>query len=221
MRKFKTAEGEYYHVYLRGNNKQDIFYDTRDMARLLFLITCFQSPVEFDHISRFVDSITRSSALDISKKLMGEIVQKRYVELVNFTFMPNHFHLLVGEVEGNGISKYMQRILTAFSKYINIKYEKSGHVFQGPFQIVHVVTNEQLLHLSAYIHRNPRELKEWKNKEHLYPWSSYQDYVGENRWENLLKRNVILDQFENGQEYHEFVKTSGVKEFLDEELLLD
>lgn len=223
MRKFKTAEGEYYHIYLRGNNKQDIFYDVRDMARLLFLITCFQSSVGFDHIHRFVDSIVRSSALAISKKLMNEIVQKRYVELVSFAFMPNHFHLLVGETERGGISQYMQRILTAYSKYLNIRHEKSGHIFQGPFQIVHITTNEQLLYASAYIHRNPYELKEWRNREHLYPWSSYQDYIKKNRWGDLLKADIILEQFENRKEYQKFVKTSGAKEtnFIDDNLLLD
>lgn len=223
MRKFKTAEGEYYHIYLRGNNKQDIFYDVRDMARLLFLITCFQSPVGFGNIHRFVDSIVQSSALNISKKFMDEMVQKRYVELVNFAFMPNHFHLLVGEAGSGGISQYMQRILTAYSKYLNIKYEKSGHIFQGPFQIVHVAPNEQLLHLSAYIHRNPHELEEWRNREHLYPWSSYQDYIEKNRWGDLLKTDIIFNQFENRKEYQEFVKTSGTKEMdsIDDDLLLD
>lgn len=223
MRKFKTAEGEYYHIYLRGNNKQDIFYDARDMARLLFLVTCFQSPIGFDHIYRFVDSIVQSSALAISKKLTKEIIQKRYVELVSFAFMPNHFHLLVGETERGGVSQYMQRILTAYSKYLNIRYEKSGHIFQGPFQIVHITTNEQLLYLSAYIHRNPHELKEWKNRERLYPWSSYQDYIKKNRWGGLLKTDIILDQFKKRKEYQEFVKTSGAKEtnFIDDNLLLD
>lgn len=223
MRKFKTAEGEYYHIYLRGNNKQDIFYDIRDMARLLFLITCFQSPVELGHIHRLIGSTGQSSASAISKKLMDEIIQKRYVDLINFAFMPNHFHLLVREAKQGGISRYMQRILTAYSKYINIKYEKSGHVFQGPFQIVHVATNEQLLHLSAYIHRNPRELKEWKGREYLYPWSSYQDYIEKNRWRGLLKTDIILEQFKNRKEYKEFVKTSGTKEmnFIDDDLLPD
>ena len=62
----------------------------------------------------------------------------------------------------------MQRILNAYTKYFNAKYKKTGHLFQGPFKAVHIERNEQLLHLSAYIHRNPREIKGWKNREHLY-----------------------------------------------------
>jgi len=105
----------------------------------------------------------------------------------------------------------MQRILTAYTKYFNAKYGKSGHLFQGPFQIVHVEDNEQLLHLSAYIHRNPREIKEWKDKEHQYTWSSYQDCIAENRWKELLKHQIITDQFSGKKEYQDFVETSGTK----------
>ena len=47
MRKIAIVPGEYYHVFNRGNNKQDIFYDQKDWARLLFLILYFQSPLNF------------------------------------------------------------------------------------------------------------------------------------------------------------------------------
>ena len=132
--------------------------------------------------------------------------------------MPNHFHLTVKEVAEGGISQYMQRVLNAYTKYYNAKYNKFGHLFQGPYKIVHIEDNRQLLHLSAYIHRNPRELKKWRQKEDKYPWSSYQDYVFENRWGNLLSQNIISDQFESKHEYHNFVKTSTAKT-LDTEFL--
>ena len=140
-------------------------------------------------------------------------MKKRTVELVAFCIMPNHFHLIIKELEEGGIATYMQRVLTAYSKYYNTKYEKSGHVFQGPYQAVHVGDNRQLLHLSAYIHRNPREISKWFNKEDQYQWSSYRDYIGENRWGDLLLLDIVLGQFKNKKKYHEFVKTSPAKVF--------
>lgn len=134
--------------------------------------------------------------------------------------MPNHFHLTVYEEKERGISQYMQRILNAYTKYFNTKYERAGHLFQGPFKAVHAKTNEQLIYLSAYIHLNPREIKEWKDKEKNYTWSSYQDYIGKNRWDGLLKPDIIMDQFNTKQEYEHFVKTSGAKK-LEEELDLE
>lgn len=211
MRKFKAVPGEYYHIYNRGNNKQNIFIDKSDWVRFAFLIIYFQSPIVFSNIGYSVSNFNKYQVYGISKKILEKILENRNVELINFTNMPNHFHLTVMEIEENGISSYMQRVQNAYTKYFNTKYKKSGHLFQGPYNIVHVKNNEQLLHLSAYIHRNPREIKQWKNKEDKYSWSSYQDYINENRWGELLKPKIILDQFSNKEEYGNFVNTSGTK----------
>ncbi|MFH0803883.1 MAG: transposase [Candidatus Tagabacteria bacterium] len=221
MRTVKIIPGEYYHIYNRSVNKQKIFLDERDWIRFLFLILYFQSPINFPQIGRSISYFVKNRAFDIKKEVVDKIIKNRYVELINFCIMPNHFHLTIREIKENGVSQYMQRILTAYTKYFNTKYGRSGHLFQGPFQIVHIKNNEQLLHLSAYIHRNPRELKQWKEKEHQYPWSSYQDYIEENRWNNILKPQIILEQFSNKREYKDFIKTSGTKLELDEKILLE
>ena len=70
--------------------------------------------------------------------------------------------------------------------------------------------------MSTYIHKNPKEITGWKNKLEQYPWSSYQDYINENRWENLLATDIITGQFNNKKEYHDFVKTSTAKELVEE-----
>ena len=218
MRKVRFAPGEYYHIYNRGNNKQNIFRDERDRWRFLFLILYLQSLISFIHVTRFVNYFVQHRVLDKSTMKPEE----KHVEVVGFCLMPNHFHLIIHELKEGGISRYMQKVLNAYTKYFNTKYESSGHLFQGPFQAVHVRDNEQLLYLSAYIHRNPRELKGWKNKEYTFFWSSYQDYVGENRWGKELESDIILKQFSGRAEYKTFVEESGAKENdFGEELLLD
>ncbi|MDO8471195.1 MAG: transposase [bacterium] len=207
MRIIKIAPGEYYHIFNRAVNKQTIFHDTKDYFRFLFLILYFQSPIIFQQLGRLVKDFVLSRALDIQ----DEVAKKRTIELVAFCIMPNHFHLIVKELEEGGIATYMQRALTAYSKYYNTKYEKSGHVFQGPYGAVHVGNNRQLLHLSAYIHRNPREISKWFNKEDQYEWSSYQDYIGDNRWGDLLLLDIVLGQFKDKKKYHGFVRTSPAK----------
>ena len=152
----------------------------------------------------------------VSHSVREEVIKNRSIELVGFCIMPNHFHLIIKEIEDGGISAYMQRVLNAYSKYYNTKYGKSGHVFQGPYKAVHVDGNDQLLYLSAYIHRNPRELSKWLNKEHEYQWSSYSDFVKENRWDRLIAPEVLLDQFKDKKKYQEFVKTSTAKLFKEE-----
>ncbi len=207
LRREPIAPGEYYHIYNRGVAKQTIFHDSKDYYRFLFLILYFQSPIVFKQLGRYVKQFVQSPALDIKE----EVVKSRSVSLMAFCIMPNHFHLILKETDEKGIANYMQRVLTAYSKYYNKKYNKSGHVFQGPYQAVHVVQDRQLLHLSAYIHLNPRELKGWNGKEINYQWSSYQDCVKNNRWGELLLANEILGEFKTSAKYYNFVKTSPAK----------
>lgn len=221
MRKIKIVPNEYYHIYNRGNNKQNIFLDNRDWSRFLFLILYFQSSVPIYNIGHHISHFIKYRVFNISGHILQSMLKDKSIELIGFCLMLNHFHLIIRELKENGISKYMEKVQKAYAKYFNAKYKKSGHLFQGPFQIVHIKNNEQLLHLSAYIHRNAREIKEWKNKEEEYPWSSYQDYLGENRWRELLMLDVILDQFSTPEEYKDFVDTSGTKLELDEKLLLE
>ena len=211
MRNIKIAPGEYYHIFNRGMAKQKIFLDKRDWIRFLFLILHFQSPITFINIGRPVKQYVKHSVFNVSKEEKLEIVQKRYVELTAFCLMPNHFHLIVKEVEEGGIARYMQRVLNSYTKYINTKYKRSGHLFQGPYKAVHVSGNTQLLHLSAYIHKNPRELPGWKDKEMKYEWSSYQDFALKNRWDKLIVPQIIADQFKDKDGYKEFIETSTAK----------
>jgi putative transposase len=215
MRNIEIAPGEHYHLFNRGVNKQLIFHDNNDRMRFLFLILYTQSPTVHKNINR----LSKSFLCDVQHSVLHiqDMVNGRFVELVTFCMMPNHFHLIVKEVEEDGIAKYMQRVLNAYTKYYNTKYEKSGHLFQGPYRAVHIGDDRQLLYLSAYIHRNPVGLKEWRNKEKVYTWSSCQDFVGINRFAEILKPNIIIEQFKNPDEYSKFLDTSTAK-ILKEEL---
>lgn len=104
--------------------------------------------------------------------------------------MPNHFHLLIRENTEGGISKFMGKLLTAYSMYFNKKNERSGPLFTRPFRAVHVARDEHLNHLFSYIHLNCVDLidKDWKihgiqdmNKAEKYlleyPYSSYKEFL--------------------------------------------
>jgi len=212
MRKERFVENEYYHIFNRGNNKQLIFKDEKDWARLLFLILYLQSPTTILNVGRQINYFIKHGLFNILRNTEEEIIKNRYIELIVFELMPNHFHLIVRELEKGGISNYMKRILGGYTKYFNTKNKISGHLFQGPFRAVHIEDNPQILYLSAYIHNNIRELKEWKGKEELFPYSSFQDYIKENRWGELLRTDIIKNQFHSTEKYKLFVKESGAKE---------
>ncbi|MFH1181104.1 MAG: transposase [bacterium] len=211
IRKIQFTPGSYYHIYNRSNDERSIFLDEKDYARFLFLILFYQASVPLYNLGLQTSYFVKHSMFNISAKTLQNIIMARRVELNSFAIMPNHFHLFLQEKDKKGISFYLQRIQNGYAKYFNAKHAKRGHLFQGAFRAVPVETDEQLLYLSAYIHRNPREIAEWKDKEAKYPWSSYQDFIGKNRWNELLRPNIILDHFSGAKDYYEFVETSTAK----------
>ena len=113
--------------------------------------------------------------------------------------MPNHFHLLLTQIEKNGISKFMQKLATGYSMYYNKRYERTGTLFEGKFKSEHANEDDYLKHLFSYIHLNPVKIinpswkeKGVKNKPQIlsylekYPYSSYPDYLGHDRPQNKI-----------------------------------
>lgn len=200
MRKDFFTEGNYYHIYNRGVERRNIFVDDQDRWRFLTLLFILQWETHFPHIGRVVSIIKNLKP----NFLISDIIPKRdfnkkMVELICFCFMPNHFHFILKErnEEGRGISAFMQRLGDSYTKYFNIKHQRTGHLFGGVFKSIPIDHNEYLGYLSAYIHLNPRELQGWSGKEVEYPWSSFQDYVRTNRWGEFLHPSVIADQFDD------------------------
>ncbi|MEK7112201.1 MAG: transposase, partial [Patescibacteria group bacterium] len=102
--------------------KQPIFETDKDRLRFLFLLLSFQGEAIIKNISREIRQSVQSRTLHIKDELKNEILEKRIVELVIFCLAPNHFHIIVRELIDNGISKYMHRVLTAYTKYFNIRH---------------------------------------------------------------------------------------------------
>lgn len=201
MRNHAFIEGEFYHVYAHGVNGLDILQNENDRRRFLTLIFVANGIKPTPRLDRKSDP-----------NLVWDIIDKKVdignalVDVVCFCLMPTHFHLLLGERGDGNISKYLHKILVSFSKYYNIKNERRGHVFEGTFNSKHIDSNDYLLTLSSYIHKNPKEIKQWRGREEYYYFSSYQDYISDNRWADLMKRNIILEQFNSNDEYKKFIE---------------
>lgn len=95
-------------------------------------------------------------------------------EIYAYVLMNNHIHLILFDKE-NKMSDIMHRICTSYALYFNRKYERKGHLFQDRFKSKCVNSENYLLRLQRYIHRNPQ--KEAIGKMEEYKWSSYKEYV--------------------------------------------
>ena len=143
MRKTQFANGEFYHVYNRGVDKRSIFLDKWDFDRFL------KSMEEFNAIDP-IGSIYENSFIKEKPS------QKKLVNFIAYCLNTNHFHFLIRQASEQGIEKFMQRLGTGYTKYFNNRHKRNGILFQGVFKVVHVGSNNYLLHLSSYINLNFR-----------------------------------------------------------------
>lgn len=90
--------------------------------------------------------------------------------------MPTHFHLLLKQNVENGIVKFMSKMENSYLKHFNTIYKRKAPPWEGRFTIVHIKTNEQLLHLACYIHLNPSSAGLVKKPEQ-WKYSSYHEHL--------------------------------------------
>ncbi len=146
--------GSYYHVYNRGNRKQDIFLSERDYSRFTYKL--------------------------------GEYKNDSGIKIVCYCLMPNHIHLLVQPKADSSLSTFMSKLSTSHSKYVNMKYNFVGSLFQGRFKAVLIKNENYFKHLIRYIHINPLSLGLSATGLRKYKWSSYGVYLN-------LKKSPAVD----------------------------
>lgn len=186
------VNGHFYHIYNRGSEKRSIFENQRDYQRFLKTLKYYQIEGPKPRFSKF-PSLTVTK-LDNSNRL---------VEIIAYCLIPNHFHLLLKQVRDNGITEFLSKLSNSYTKYFNTKHSRVGHLFQGEFKAVIIERDEQLVHVSRYIHLNPIIAALTKNLE-FYRWSSYPEYIGTNSNGFCLK-DEVLGYFKNNQDYQQFV----------------
>ena len=131
---------------------------------------------------------------------LTESVRQFDVRLYLFCLMANHVHLVLETPQAN-LSRFMHRLLTAYTVYFNRAHNESGHLMQGRFGATVVEEDEYILKLSRYVHLNPVYVKARKNKPvreriHIlrrYPWSSYRSYIGKARPLEFVSYGPILE----------------------------
>jgi len=188
------TNAEIYHVLNRGTEQRPIFSDKRDYTRFINLLTYYQ----YERSLKYSNSTKNEATLPVWKGKGTKLA-----EVICFCLMPNHFHLMVKQLEVGGISKFLRVIQNSYAKYFNIKYKRIGSLFQGRFQAVHVTTDEQFMHVSRYIHLNP-VVAEMVDNPKDFEWSSYKTYINNENTE-LINKEALLTFFRSSTQYEKFV----------------
>ena len=198
------APGSYYHVFNRGNGKQNIFLDNNDYEFFLLRLRENLFPKHAIPLKTVFKGIQGIEAGSKSHTVYArKLLPENSFDLVSYCLMPNHYHFLIKQNSDISVAKLISKVCTSYSKVFNKKYEKVGHLFQDKFRAVLVDSNEYLVWLSAYIHGNPKVAGLVKDLID-YPWSSYNAYL-DNRKDNLCKKDIVLSQFDKISDYKKFV----------------
>lgn len=192
LRKPVLATGEIYHIFNRSVREIPIFRDKRCCNLFLEAMEYYlqkKPPVRF-------------SKYRIQKKKYPIDLKNRVVTIINFCLMPNHFHFTLKQEVDNGIRQFIQRLTNSFAHYYNLKHKSRGPVFEGNFKAVWVKNDEQLLHLSRYIHLNP-VTSYLVEKPESYPFSSYLIYLGKEE-SQIIDPSLVLGNISK-KDYQKFV----------------
>lgn len=182
--------GQFYHVYNRGVEKRRIFENRRTYTRFLQAINYYRLAGPKPKFSNF-----------IKYKLFKPDPDKKIVEIICYCLMPNHFHFLLKQLKENGISEFISKLTNSYTKYYNVKFNRIGPLLQGQFKAVLIESDEQLVHVSRYIHLNPISSCLVKKPED-YEWSSYNEYLD---GEGICAKKEILKFFKSVVDYKKFV----------------
>ncbi|MGB9706940.1 MAG: transposase [Microgenomates group bacterium] len=191
LRKTILATGEFYHVFNRSVRGLPIFKRHYDYQLFLEAAQFYlqpNPPVKFS----FYRIQKKKYPLDLSQPL---------VTVIAYCLLPTHFHFILRQEKDKGIRQFMQKLLNSYAHYFTLKYQSRGPVFEGNFKAVRVENEEQLLHLSRYIHLNPVSSYLVENPKD-YPYSSYEIYLGEKQ--GLADPSTIMDNIKT-ENYKEFV----------------
>jgi len=194
------ADGYCYHIFNRAVGSEEIFSNSRSLRRALKILKYYRYPqkIKFSGLNKISSELRKEYLRQASQELP-------YVELYAFALMPDHYHFLLRQLQEGGISKFISNFQNSYARYFNTRESRFGSLFQNPFKAKLVTNDEQLLHLSRYIHLNPVTAYLVKEKDLKdYPWTSFGEYAGKEP--DIVDVKFILGMFGGSSEkYLKFV----------------
>jgi putative transposase len=219
MRKPVFVENAVYHIFNRGVDKRTVFMDDRDYLRFLLQLYELNDEDAVVNLNYYYNPKTRAVESRPLQKVIK--LRKRLVDILVFTLMPNHYHLMLRQKAENGITRFMQKLGTGYTMYFNKKNKRTGSLFQGRFKAIHLTDNAHLIYLPHYIHTNPLSLNYGGSTSidflEKYRWSSFLDYVGVDNFPSITERPFLLEIF-GGESMYRLHTENCLKNLSKEEI---
>jgi len=198
VRKFPLVTGECYHIFNKSIAEYKIFNKKDDFVRMKKLLSYYRWEGSKPKFSQW-ENIEKRNPFNSNLKTGSS----RVVDIIAYCIMPTHIHLILRQLKDKGISVFMSLVSNSYSRYFNLKYKRKGPLWEREFQNILVSSDEQLLHLSRYIHLNPTTGFLTERPEG-WRFSSYREFLGEEREERICNFEDVLEI--NPKSYKEFVE---------------
>lgn len=182
--------GIYSHIYNRGIEERVIFKDEEDYKVFLsYLEDYLATPKDPESVKKVfkINGRTYRGTPHQPKNYFKK------VELIAYSLMPNHFHLLLHQAASGAIENLIRALCTRYSMYFNKKYARRGPLFEGPYKSISINGDARTItYLTHYLHR-------------VSTHSSCAEFFGlrETSW---VKPQIVSSLFNN--------KTDGYKYFI-------
>jgi REP element-mobilizing transposase RayT len=127
----------FYHIYNRGTNRENIFYEERNYSHFLRLYT------------HHIENVAETFAFCLLRNHFHLLVRIKSEEEIQDTQK-------VSEKPFVSVSGKFSDFFNAYAKSINQSYGRTGSLFQHPFGRKPVTSDRQFWSIIAYIHQNPQ-----------------------------------------------------------------
>ena len=197
MQKFEPLDfGNFYHIYNKGINGQEIFLQSEHYERFLRMY------------EKQIDSIAETFAWCLMKNHFHFLVKIKEIERVR----PHvkHDGTSHESINQEFLSRQFGNLFNGYSQSFTRRTKRTGGLFQTPFQRKHICTESYFATLIYYIHNNPVRHGVCK-KIQDYPWSSYSTIISFNP--TKIQRDRVIGWFEGRSNFIAFHE--GKRESLD------
>jgi len=159
--------GQYYHIYNRGNNGENLFFEERNYPYFLKLYA--------HHILPIADTYAYCLLCNHFHALVRIKNQEEQA------------------VQPKVPSQQFGNLFNAYAKAINKAYDRTGSLFENPFGRVPITSESHLVHLVTYIHQNPQK-HGFVTDFRTWPHSSYHAVLSHQP--THLERDEVLAWFQ-------------------------
>ena len=155
-------------------------------------------------------------------KILGESCERFGCVIHGYCLMPNHYHLLIQTPNAN-LGRIMRHVNGVYTQKFNNLQKIDGSLFKGRYKAILVDQDDYLLELSKYIHKNPIQTKNKKDRlaRELkdYKYSSYRNYLNISPTPRWLNKELTLSKFKNDRNFierYQFFVEQGENKELEE-----